>query len=174
MSQFREGLGLYWKQTVVQQHISKEICTVTVVFTLFCPKRFICTGKVLLIYVRDLKINHEKQKFIDKSQDISCNLCNLCTNYIKAVLSYRLAVPQLRELVVGFPMWRSGIEPRKLIWDLWWKKRHRGKCPPRASGFPASHSIDFSRLTIIRGWYTRPDSDRRTKWTQSHPAKKKH
>jgi hypothetical protein len=25
-------------------------------------------------------------------------------------------------------------------------------------------------LYIIRGWYSRPISDRRTKWTQSHPA----
>jgi hypothetical protein len=24
--------------------------------------------------------------------------------------------------------------------------------------------------SIIRGWYHRPDSDRRTKWTQSHPT----
>jgi hypothetical protein len=33
-----------------------------------------------------------------------------------------------------------------------------------------------SRTSIIRGWYNRPISGRRTKWTQSHPIprKKKH
>jgi hypothetical protein len=37
MSPFEEGLRLYWRQKVVQYHINKEMCTVFVVFPLFCP-----------------------------------------------------------------------------------------------------------------------------------------
>jgi hypothetical protein len=33
----------------------------------------------------------------------------------------------------------------------------------------ASHSF----LSIFRGWYSRPNSGRRTKWTQSHPTPRK-
>jgi hypothetical protein len=34
--------------------------------------------------------------------------------------------------------------------------------------FDNVHFTDCSIL-FIRGWYKRPNSDRRTKWTQSHP-----
>jgi hypothetical protein len=37
MSPFKEGLWLYWRQKVVQHHINKVLCTVFVVFLLFCP-----------------------------------------------------------------------------------------------------------------------------------------
>jgi hypothetical protein len=37
-SLFQEGLRLYWKQKVIQHHITsnKELCTVSVMFPLFC------------------------------------------------------------------------------------------------------------------------------------------
>jgi hypothetical protein len=35
-SPFQEGLRLYWMQKVVLHHINKEMCTVSVVFPLFC------------------------------------------------------------------------------------------------------------------------------------------
>jgi hypothetical protein len=37
MSPFQEGLQLYWRRQVVEHHINKEMCTVFVVFPLFCP-----------------------------------------------------------------------------------------------------------------------------------------
>jgi hypothetical protein len=41
-------------------------------------------------------------------------------------------------------------------------------------GFPAnSHTTDCSTIIIIIwGWYNRPNNDRGTKWTQSHPMRK--
>jgi hypothetical protein len=43
-------------------------------------------------------------------------------------------------------------------------------------GFPANfHSTDCSTfiIFIIRGWYNRPNSGRRAKWTESHPTARK-
>jgi hypothetical protein len=37
MSPFQEGLQLCWRQMVVQHLINKEMCTVFLVFPLFCP-----------------------------------------------------------------------------------------------------------------------------------------
>jgi hypothetical protein len=34
---FQEGLRLYWRQKMVQHHINKEMCAVSIVFPLFCP-----------------------------------------------------------------------------------------------------------------------------------------
>jgi hypothetical protein len=66
-----------------------------------------------------------------------------------------------------------GSSPGQSMWDLWWTKWHWGTfllvlrfplpilIPPTA---PHSSS------SIIRGWYNRQISGRRTKWTQSHPT----
>jgi hypothetical protein len=36
-SPFQVGFRLYWRQKVVQHHINKEMCTVPVLYPLFCP-----------------------------------------------------------------------------------------------------------------------------------------
>jgi hypothetical protein len=36
LSPFQEGLWLYCRQKVVQHHINKEMCSVSVAFPLFC------------------------------------------------------------------------------------------------------------------------------------------
>jgi hypothetical protein len=36
MSSFQKGLRLYWRQSLVQHHVNNEMCTVSVVFPLFC------------------------------------------------------------------------------------------------------------------------------------------
>jgi hypothetical protein len=50
------------------------------------------------------------------------------------------------------------------MWDFW-SKWHWGRFSQRSSVSPANHSTDCSTLTIIRGWYNRPNSGRRAKWT---------
>jgi hypothetical protein len=61
----------------------------------------------------------------------------------------------------------------KFMWDLWWKKWHYGWFPPNTSVSPAnSHSTDCSTL-IIRRWYNRPISGRRTKFAPPQEIKKK-
>jgi hypothetical protein len=37
MSPFQKGSRLYWLKTLGQHHINKETCTVSVVFSSFCP-----------------------------------------------------------------------------------------------------------------------------------------
>jgi hypothetical protein len=60
----------------------------------------------------------------------------------------------------------------QVMWDLWWTKWHWVRFPPSTSVSPVnSHSTDCSTL-IIRVWYNRPNSGRRTKCTQSHPTPK--
>jgi hypothetical protein len=54
---------------------------------------------------------------------------------------------------------------------LWWTKWHWGRLSPSTSVSSANyHSTDCSTFVIIRRWYSRPISGRRTKWTQSHPT----
>jgi hypothetical protein len=50
-SPFQDGLWLYWRQMVVQPHINKEMCTVSVAFPLFCPTpNSLMQGETLLIF----------------------------------------------------------------------------------------------------------------------------
>jgi hypothetical protein len=69
-----------------------------------------------------------------------------------------------------------GSSPGQVMWDLWWTKWGWAgflwvlRFPlqmliPPTTPHPSS--------SIIRGWYNRPVSGRRTKWTQSHPTPKK-
>jgi hypothetical protein len=53
------------------------------------------------------------------------------------------------------------------MWDLWW----RVPCFLRVLRFPLPILIqpNAPHSSIIRGWYKRPNSDRSTKWMQSHP-----
>jgi hypothetical protein len=55
---------------------------------------------------------------------------------------------------------------------LWWTEWHCGRFSLTTSIYLVNpHSTDCSTLIIInRGWYSRPVSGRRTKWTQSHPT----
>jgi hypothetical protein len=60
-----------------------------------------------------------------------------------------------------------GSIPGHVVWDLWWTKWRWGRLSPITSVSPAnSHSTDCSTF-IIRGWYNRSISGRRTKWTVS-------
>jgi hypothetical protein len=64
--------------------------------------------------------------------------------------------------------------PGQVMCNLWWTKLHWGRFSPSTSVSPAnSHSTDSFTFIIIRGWYNRPVSGRRTKWTQSHPTPRK-
>jgi hypothetical protein len=40
----------YWRQNLVQDHINKEICTVSAVFPLFCPIPVSSTSKLTLYH----------------------------------------------------------------------------------------------------------------------------
>jgi hypothetical protein len=54
------------------------------------------------------------------------------------------------------------------MWDHW------GRFSPSTSVFPTiSQSTDFSTLNVIRSWYNRLNSGRRTKWSQSQIYRKK-
>jgi hypothetical protein len=61
------------------------------------------------------------------------------------------------------------------MWYLWWTKWQWGRFSRSTSVSPAnSHSTDYSTIIIIIcGWYNRPNSGHSTKWTQSHPMRKK-
>jgi hypothetical protein len=59
-----------------------------------------------------------------------------------------------------------GSIPGLVKWDLWWTKWRGGRFSPSTSVSPAIHSTKFSILTITRGRYNRPVSDRRAEWTQ--------
>jgi hypothetical protein len=61
------------------------------------------------------------------------------------------------------------------MWDLWWTKWHWAGFL-RVLQFPLPVYIPPTvphSSYIIRGWYKRPNSGRRTKCTQSHPIRKK-
>jgi hypothetical protein len=76
---------------------------------------------------------------------------------------------QLRQFVTGFPPRRPGFVPRSGHVGFVVDKVTLGQVSPSTSVSPAnSHSTDSS--SIIRGWYNRPVSGLRTKWTQSHPT----
>jgi hypothetical protein len=47
-----------------------------------------------------------------------------------------------------------------------------GFSPPNTSVSPANYHSSNCSILIIRGWYSRPNSGRRTKWTRSHPTLK--
>jgi hypothetical protein len=49
-SPFQEGLRQYWRQWLVQHHINKEICTVSVMFPLFCPTLVSPRSKTNTVY----------------------------------------------------------------------------------------------------------------------------
>jgi hypothetical protein len=80
------------------------------------------------------------------------------------------AVPQLRRLVAGFPPRRPRFEPRSGHVRCVVEKWHWGRFSPTTSGSPANYnSTDCSKLIVYHpGWYNRPVSGRRTKWTQSN------
>jgi hypothetical protein len=59
--------------------------------------------------------------------------------------------------------------PDQVTWDLWWTTWHWDKFSLSTSVSPANSTAPHSS-SIIRGWYNRPISGRRTKWTQSHPT----
>jgi hypothetical protein len=60
------------------------------------------------------------------------------------------------------------------MWDLWWTKWRWGRFSLSTSVSCASSQFlipptaSRSPSTIIRGWYNRPNSGWRAKWTQSH------
>jgi hypothetical protein len=68
-----------------------------------------------------------------------------------------------------FPtVWRPGFDPRSDHVGLVVDKVDLGQVLSEYFGSAANpHSTDYSTL-IIWGWYNRPNSGRRTKWTQSH------
>jgi hypothetical protein len=62
-----------------------------------------------------------------------------------------------------------GSSPGRVMWDLWWLWV---RFSPSTSVSPANtHSTDCSTIINVRGWYNRPISGRRTKWTVSHQPK---
>jgi hypothetical protein len=66
-----------------------------------------------------------------------------------------------------------GSSPGKVMWDLrrtnrqWGRFSSSMRLPLQLIPLTASHSSS----SIIRGWYNRPNSGRRTKWTVSHHPK---
>jgi hypothetical protein len=105
-----------------------------------------------------------------------CALCGLQTaespgtetashKYSGNIRAHRCATAKVQTLPCGGP---DSI-PGQVMWNLWWEKRHWGRFSPNTLVSPAnSHSTDSS--AIIRDWFDRPTSSRRTKWThnQSH------
>jgi hypothetical protein len=85
---------------------------------------------------------------------------------VKAVVIVTVtwALTQLRRLIDGCPPRRLGFNPRT---------SHVGSL--RALRFPLPILIppNAPHSSIIWGWYNRPNSGRRTKWTQSHTTKNK-
>jgi hypothetical protein len=95
-------------------------------------------------------------------------VCLFVCLFVTAMFVSVLAVPYLRRLVAGFPPQRPGSTPggvsggQSVIGPLFLRV-YRFHLPIRIPP-TAPHSS-----CIIRGWYSRPVSGRRTKWTQSHP-----
>jgi hypothetical protein len=76
-------------------------------------------------------------------------------------------VPELKQLVTGFPPRRPGFASGQSMWVLWWTKRHWGRFSPSTSVSPANHhSTKFSILIITRGWQNRPIGGRNAEWAQ--------
>jgi hypothetical protein len=86
-------------------------------------------------------------------------------------------VPYLKRLVAGFPLRRPGFDPRSGHVGFVVDKAALGQFFSKYFGFPFQFSIHpllhISSSSIIRGWYNRPVSVRRTKCTQSHPTQRK-
>jgi hypothetical protein len=61
-----------------------------------------------------------------------------------------------------------GSNAGNVMWDLRWTELHLGRFSSITSVSPVKHYTDCSALTTIRGWYNRPNSGRRTNWTQCH------
>jgi hypothetical protein len=69
-------------------------------------------------------------------------------------------------LVAGFPVRRPGFEGRSGHVGFVVNKVALGQVFSEYFGFPCQ----FLSSSIIWGWYNRPISGRRTKWTQFYPA----
>jgi hypothetical protein len=85
------------------------------------------------------------------------------------------AMPLLRRLA-ALSSHRGGLGsiPSQVIWDLWWTKWHWGGFSPSTSVSPPNlYSTNCSTVTIIYhlGLVQWVNSDRSTKWIQSHPTK---
>jgi hypothetical protein len=101
-----------------------------------------------------------------------CSCCSKCM-----IRSCRVATTTAPTFCVGFTKTlgcaidqavsrRPCSSPRQVMWDLWWTKCYWGRFPlPILVPPTAPHSS-----SIIQSWYNRPVSDRRSKWTQSHPT----
>jgi hypothetical protein len=84
------------------------------------------------------------------------------------------AVSLLRQLVAGFPPRRPWFEPWSGHMGFVVDKVALGQVFSEYFDFP--YQFSFHRLlhlsSIIWGWYNRPVSGRRIKWTQSHPTQR--
>jgi hypothetical protein len=85
-------------------------------------------------------------------------------------------LPKLKRLVAGFPLRWSGFEPGSGHVGFVVDEVALGHVFSAYFGFPLPILIPLiapqSPSSIIWGWYNRPISGRRTKWTQSHPMRK--
>jgi hypothetical protein len=84
------------------------------------------------------------------------------------------AAPWLKRLVAGFPQRRPGFEPGSDHVGFVVDKVALGQVFLQVLRFPLSIFIPpiapQSPSSIIRGWYSRPNTGRPTKWTQSHSS----
>jgi hypothetical protein len=82
--------------------------------------------------------------------------------------SFLMSMPTSFGRAIAEASHRGGLGsiPGLAKWDLWWTKWRRGRFSPSTSVSSAIHSTKFSILTITRGRYNRPVSDRRAEWTQ--------
>jgi hypothetical protein len=79
----------------------------------------------------------------------------------------------IRQLVAGFPTAVARVRAQVRSCGICGRQSSTGAGFLRVLRFPLSILIPPTAQhssSIIRGWYNKPVSDRRTKWTQAHPT----
>jgi hypothetical protein len=102
--------------------------------------------------------------------DAGCNSAVLASSHVWGPSPRHLAV----RLVAGFPPRRLGFKPRPVHMGFVCGQSGTGAGFLRVLQFPLPILLQpngpHSPSSTTRGWYNRPKSGRRTKWTQSHPT----
>jgi hypothetical protein len=74
-----------------------------------------------------------------------------------------------QEVIRLLPTAAARVRVQVVKWDSWWTKWHWDRFSPSNSvslPIPIPPTAPHSSLSIIRGWYNRPISSGRTKWTK--------
>jgi hypothetical protein len=85
-------------------------------------------------------------------------------------------MPYIRRLVISFPLWRPGFDPRSSYVGFVVDKVARGQVFYEYFVFSCQfsfHQLLHGPSSIIWAWCNRSNSGWSTKWTQSHPTQRK-